>query len=74
MCELETIAERIRYLRTVENNLSRNEFAERAGISGRSVENYENCMTYPSSYAVYAICEAYHVSADWLLGLKEGMR
>ena len=70
---LETIAARIKHLRTKENNLSRKDFGEKAGISGRSIETYENCQAYPSSYAIYAICKAYKVSADWLLGLREEM-
>ena len=71
--DLETIAKRIYHLRKVENDLSRRKFAEKAGLSGRTVETYEHCQAYPSSYAVYAICKAYNVSADWLLGLKEEM-
>ena len=68
------IAERILQLRTVENDMTRKKFADKVGIGARSIEAYEYGQVCPSSYAVYAICKAFDVSADWLLGLKEGMR
>lgn len=51
--------------------LSQREAAESIGIDQRQWSRYENGINeFPTRYLVQ-LCKIYHVSADWILGLKE---
>ena len=65
------VSQRIRYLRKDKHHLSRREFADKAGLSLRSIEAYEQYSVCPGSFAVFAICSTFNASADWLLGLSD---
>ena len=64
-------AQRIRHLRVNVLNMRIDDFAEKAGIAGPTIRHYEHARCTPGAYAVFNICKAHGVSADWLLGLKE---
>jgi transcriptional regulator with XRE-family HTH domain len=58
---------RIRKLR--EGKLNQGEFADSVGVSRGAMSYYEQELRTPDIGVLRAICEKYHVSADYLLGL-----
>lgn len=51
--------------------LSQKDAAESIGIDQRQWSRYENGVNeFPLRYLVQ-LCKTYHLSADWLLGLKD---
>lgn len=60
------VIERLRIV-LIDTDLSQTEFGEKAGVTGAAISNYLKGVTTPSSYVIAGICEAYNVSADWLL-------
>jgi transcriptional regulator with XRE-family HTH domain len=62
-----TFASRIRKLR--EGKLNQGEFADSVGVSRGAMSYYEQESRTPDIGVLRAICEKYHVSADYLLGL-----
>ena len=62
--------ERIRQFRQ-ENNITQAQVAETLGITQQQYFKYEKGVNeLPIRYLV-AICTAYDISADWLLGLSD---
>ncbi len=53
--------------------LSQLEFAEKINIGVSSYNAYENGKQVPRVDVVEDICEIFNVSADWLLGLNDGV-
>jgi len=62
-----TFSSRIRKLR--EGKLNQGEFADSVGVSRGAMSYYEQEARTPDIAVLCAICEKYHVSADYLLGL-----
>ncbi len=62
------LVERLKALR---GNRSQSEFAKMCGLQQQAYSKWEQGAT-PNAFGVAAICQATGVSADWLLGLKEG--
>jgi len=63
---------RLKHLRTEILHMGSKKFAAQAGVSFGMISQYENGKRGPSGQVLFAICKAYGVSADWLLGLSEG--
>ncbi len=65
-----SLGQRIREIRA-EAKLTQAEFGEKIAVSQDTVSLWENDKSAPSAEYLTAICRAFHVSADYLLGLKE---
>ncbi len=61
--------ERIKQFRQ-ENNITQAQVAETLGISQQQYFKYEKGINELPIRYLFAICNAYNISADWLLGLK----
>ena len=62
--------ERIKELR-LSLNLNQVQFGKRINVSKQSVSNWESAYIQPSIDILIRICNTFHVSADYLLGLNE---
>lgn len=62
---------RLPELRRKNGNLSKNGFSRLIGLPAATVTGWEKQLHIPRADTIYAICREFHVSADWLLGLKE---
>ena len=51
--------------------LSKRAFAARVGVSAMSVSDWTTGKIQPNAESIYLICHAFHVSADYLLGLSD---
>lgn len=69
--KIPAFTERIREL-VNSTNVTVTKFAEDAGITRQALNSYLNDNRVPGSEALTKICSAYHVSADWLLGVSDG--
>jgi len=65
-----TIGEKLRAAR-IAMNLSQIELAEKAGITERSIYNYEQTATYPKSAVLKKLAEALNVSVTYLMDEEE---
>lgn len=54
-----------------ENHLSKRSFAAKVGVSATSISDWTNGKIQPIAENIYIIAEAFHVSADYLLGLED---
>lgn len=70
---MNTIGERIRYLRKSVLNLTMENFGERIGITTASLSNIENGKTNPSDQTVRSICREYRVREEWIRNGEEPM-
>lgn len=70
--EKQTIGDRLRQIRN-ENCLTMKQAAERLMIKSDSWSSWEHGDRFPSVPSLIDICETFNVSADWLLGLSEGI-
>ncbi len=61
--------ERIKELR-LSNKMSQVEFAHKVSASKQTVSNWESGYATPALDMFQKICETFHVSADYLLGLE----
>ena len=61
--------ERIKQFRQ-ENNITQTQVAEILGISQQQYFKYEKGINELPIRYLFAICKAYGISADWLLGLS----
>lgn len=64
------INERIKELRK-EQNLTQVQLAKRSGFTQGAITDWEKGKKLPSADAIIAICKAFDVSADYLLGLED---
>lgn len=62
------LAERLKELRKTKG-LTQKALAESIGITPGAIYTYEANRQTPNIQVLFDICEKYHVSADWLLGL-----
>lgn len=68
----EAFQKRLKYLRTEVLHLTMAQVSERIGIAEPTYREYEGRRNAPKAHFVYNFCAAYGISADWLLGLREG--
>ncbi len=61
---------RIREIRK-NNGLTQEEFSKKTGIPRVTICKYESEFLDLSTKAITAICKAFNVSADYLLGLED---
>lgn len=54
-----------------ENNITQAQVAEALGISQQQYFKYEKGINELPIRYLCVICQTYHISADWLLGLSE---
>lgn len=54
-----------------ENKISKRELAKKIGVSATSISDWSTGKIQPTVENVYLICEYFHVSADYMLGLKD---
>lgn len=64
------IAQRIRETR-IENKLTQAQFGEKLSVSQDTVSLWEKGKSLPTAEYIFAICRAFSVSADYILGLCE---
>ena len=65
---MEHFCERLRELRGAK---SQAEIARLLGVKQQNWARWENGVVFPGAETLHHICVAFHVSADWLLGLPE---
>lgn len=70
---MDTIGERIRYLRKDILNLTLIEASARLGISNPSLSNIETGKTNPSSQTIRSICREFRVREEWIRTGEEPM-
>ena len=63
---LKQIGERVRYCRE-DTGYTREQFAEKAGISPQFLAEIENGKKGMSAETLYRLCDAFYLSADYLL-------
>lgn len=63
-------AERLKEIRS-ENNISQYELAELCNVQQSCVSKWERGVTLPDAEMIVVICQALHVSADYLLGMTK---
>ena len=54
-----------------ETGLTQYEMANQIGISPHLIGSWTNKYMFPSAQTIINICNAFNVSADWLLGLSD---
>ena len=64
------IADRIKMLRTAQN-ISQAELAKKLDITRSSVNAWEQGFSIPSTNYLVELSKLFHVSTDYLLGLKQ---
>lgn len=64
--------ERLKLLRTA-NKLSQVDLANKLGVKKQTVSNWENDNILPSVDMLIKICNFFHVSTDYILGLDKKM-
>lgn len=62
--------ERLKELRT-EKELTTRALAEKIGTNNANISNWENNKNFPSIIFIYALCDFFDVSADFLLGRED---
>ena len=67
------INDRIKALRE-DNDLTQDIVAEAIGVTRRQYIRYEKGEQEPTVSKIKRICEYYHVSADYILGLPKGLK
>ena len=70
MGDIVIFGERLKQLRS-SLNLSQREFAEKVGITASALSTYEKGQKNPSVLVAINIAKEFHVSLDWLCGLKK---
>lgn len=60
--------ERIKLLREA-NKLSQVELAKKIGVKKQTISNWENDNIFPSIEMLIKVCNFFHVSSDYMLGL-----
>ncbi len=67
---LRLMAERLKQLR-INNDLSKNEAADKVGVSRTTYSNWEAGEAEPSAIDMIQICEAFSVSSEYFCCLNE---
>lgn len=66
------LGDKLRALR-LEKGLTQQQLSEKVGLAKGSISAYEKSAKYPSIDVLIKLCEIFHVSADYLLGLSDDM-
>ena len=66
---LKTLCERLKQLR-IEQKMTQKELAKATGLSQSAIAYWETGQRIPSALSVIALAEYFHVSIDYLVGLK----
>ena len=69
---MQYFGERLKNLR-IENQMTQKEVAERIGLVSGSISAYEQGKKFPSVEVLIQLCNLFHVSSDYLLGLSDSM-
>lgn len=64
-----SINEKIKHLREA-NNMTQTELAKRLGLTRAGVNSWEHGISKPSVECVTELARLFHVSTDYLLGMK----
>jgi transcriptional regulator with XRE-family HTH domain len=64
--------EKLRTLR-LKNSLTQQQLADKVELVKGSISAYEQSTKYPSLEVLIKLCNLFHVSADYLLGLSDNM-
>ena len=64
------VSDRIKYLRE-KNNLTQSELARKLNVTRSSVNAWEMGVSVPSTALIVDVAKLFHVSSDYLLGIKE---
>lgn len=64
------VADRIKFLRE-KNTLTQNALAKKLNVTRSSVNAWEMGISVPSTALIVDIARLFHVSTDYLLGIKE---
>lgn len=67
---LNTIGERIRFLRKKECLMTQVEFAEQLGVTNAHISKIEKGLTMPSEALIKLMCKSFNVSEHWI---KDGL-
>jgi transcriptional regulator with XRE-family HTH domain len=65
------VATRLRVLRAQRPEITQVILAERLGRSQNAVHKWEQGASEPRAADIVGICEVFHVSADWFLGITD---
>ena len=68
--DMSVFAGRMREARE-KRGVCKTEAAKMIGVGISVVRYWENGQRVPNAWSLYQICQAYGVSADWLLGLED---
>ena len=55
----------------IENHLSQASLAADLGVSTNTISQYETDKRFPDQKCLVKICQYFHISSDYLLGLSE---
>lgn len=69
MLDVEATGKRIRLARQM-RRMNERELADAIGYSYKAVSAWECGVNAPTGDAIYELCRALDISADWLLGLR----
>ena len=64
------IGDKISLLRS-ENNWSQSKLASYVGTNIKSVKDWENSVSEPTVKNIKKLCQLFHVTSDYLLGINE---
>lgn len=53
-----------------EQNINATQLSRRLGVERKTIYSYYNGLSEPTIYTILALCDIFHVSADWLIGRK----
>ena len=67
---LNKFAERLREVR-IENDINQTKLAELCNVQQSCVSKWERGVTLPDVEMIVVLCQVLHVSADYLLGIKD---
>ena len=65
-----TIGQKIRQAMDMQG-MKQVELAEATNITEVSISRYVNDLRIPNTSELCKLCKALHISADWLLGIKD---
>lgn len=60
-----------RFNKLIEQEKSQTAIAEKIGTSRQNIKNWKEGKCTPDIVALFSICKAYNVSADWLIGITD---
>ena len=64
---METIGDRIKYLRKTKLDKTQKEFGDRLGLKPNSISDIESGKNNPTQQTIKAICREFGINEDWLV-------